>query len=134
MALKNSIFTLPLKILKTYYLYLPSFLMFSIIFCQTIISISYLVFIAAEVKKIILDLQGGKKSANLDVMTEMSRIKLRASPEPAFSPSSSFRKLSIDGGGSRVKQYSFDSPTQSTLDALISAEILTRVDFLCDLR
>ena len=87
-----------------------------------------------EVKKIIIDLQGGRRLASLDVMAEMSRIKRRASPEPVFSPSTRLRKLSIDSSGSRAKQYSFDMQAQSSLDAMISAEILTRVNFLCDLR
>ena len=103
-----------------------SFLFTSFLYLISLMSI------LAEVKKIILDLQGGKRNTNLDVMTEMSRMKLRTSPEPAFSPSSRLRKMSMDS--SRAKQPSFDSPSQCSLDALIAAEILTRVEFLCDLR
>ena len=80
------------------------------------------------------DVQNSRKTGNLEVMSEMSRIKRRASPEPAFSPSATLRKLSIESGGHRVKQYSLDSGLQSNLDALMSAEILTRTDFLLDLR
>ena len=83
-------------------------------------------------KKIILELHGGKKNASLDVMTEMSRIKLRTSPEPGFSPGSRLRKASMES--TRNRQCSFDASSQCNLDALISAEILTRVEFLCDLR
>ena len=88
----------------------------------------------AEVKKIILEFQGVKRHANSDVLTEMSRLKLRASPEPSFSPNSRLRKVSMESGATRIRQYSFDSTSQCNLDAMISAEILTRVEFLCDLR
>ena len=88
----------------------------------------------AEVKKIILEVQGGKRHANSDVLTEMSRLKLRASPEPSFSPNSRLRKVSMESGPTRIRQYSFDSTSQYSLDTVMSAEMLTRVEFLCDLR
>ena len=85
-------------------------------------------------KKIITESQNTRKVGNLEVMSEMGRIRRGASPEPTFSPSQALRKQSVDQIVHKNRQQSLDLGLQSNLDPSMTIEILTRISFLSDLR
>eukprot|EP00794_Sanderia_malayensis_P012905 gene12905-14235_t len=94
--------------------------------------------IEGDVKKILKDTQACR--SNLDIMVEVGRTRRTVSPEPMMSQSQRIRQHNVDpivyrgGAGGGGRQQSFDSPTNSNLDAVMSAEVQTRVEFLDDLR
>ncbi len=84
-------------------------------------------------KKMITESQSTRSTGSHDLIAEIGRIRRGGSPEPTAPPSNRHRHPSLDNSVYKGK-YSFDSALQPKLDALVSAEVLSRVEFLAALR